>query len=211
VGAVAARVVCVSHSTGSYGAQVAAVVASRLGYRYLDEEIVVWAAGKEGLEPDDVADAERLKSFWRRLFSDVPPHVVVDAGAGYGALVGAEAARLPPLEAYRQLIRDVIADTAEQGEVVIVAHAASMALAGRPSVLRVLVTASTDVRIARQQGDAKAARRTIAESDAGRADYLKRFYGIDRELPSHYDLVINTDTLSTEQAASIVEQAARAI
>jgi hypothetical protein len=59
VGAVPADVVCVSHSTGSYGAQVAALVASRLGYRYLDEEIVVWAASKEGLEPDDVADAER--------------------------------------------------------------------------------------------------------------------------------------------------------
>ena len=57
----------------------------------------------------------------------------------------------------------------------------------------------------------KAARRTIAESDAGRAEYLKRFYRIDRELPTHYDLVVNTDTLSPEQAASIIEQAARAI
>jgi cytidylate kinase len=121
------------------------------------------------------------------------------------------AEQAPPLERYRQLIRDVIAETAEQGRVVIVAHAASIALAGRSSVLRVLVTASTDVRVDRQQEDARAARRTIAASDAGRADYLKRFYRIDRELPTHYDLVVNTDTLSTEQAASIVEQAARAI
>jgi len=209
---VPARVVCVSHSTGSHGVQVAALLASRLGYRYLDEEIVVWAAEKEGLAPDEVADAERRKSFWQRLFADVPPHVVMDAGAGYGALVGPTAERGPaPMERYRQLIRDVIADAAEQGEVVIVAHAASVALAGRPGVLRVLVTASPDVRVARQEGDAKAAGRTIAESDAGRADYLKRFYGIDRELPTHYDLIVNTDTLSTEQATSIVEHAARAV
>jgi hypothetical protein len=208
---VPAHVVCVSHTTGSYGAQVAALVARRLGYRYLDEEIVLWAASKEGLEPDDVADAERRKTFWQRLFSEPPPVVALDAGAAYASLVLPADELAPPLERYRQLIRDVIADTAEEGQVVIVAHAASIALAGRPSVLRALVTASTDVRVARQEEDTKAARRTIADSDAGRAEYLKRFYRIDRELPTHYDLVVNTDTLSTEQAASIIEQAARAI
>jgi hypothetical protein len=209
---VPARVVCVSRSTGSHGAQVGALVASRLGYRYLDEEIVVLAASKEGLDPADVADAERRKRFWERLFPDASPDAALHAGTGYGALVGPTAKSAPPpLERYRRLIRSVIADVAEQGEVVIVAHAASIALAGRPDVLRVMVTASTDVRVARQQGDVRAASRAIAEDDAGRADYLKRFYGIDRELPTHYDLIVNTDALSVEQAASIVEQAARAL
>ena len=108
-----AHVVCVSHTTGSYGAQVAALVARRLGYRYLDEEIVVWAAS-EGLEPDDVADAERRKTFWQRLFSEPPPVVALDAGAAYASLVPPAAELAPPLERYRQLIRDVIADTAEE-------------------------------------------------------------------------------------------------
>jgi cytidylate kinase len=54
---------------------------------------------------------------------------------------------------------------------------------------------------------AKAAR-TIKDSDRGRSDYLKRFYGIDRESPTDYDLVVNTDSLSTESAAEIVLSAA---
>ncbi len=32
--------------------------------------------------------------------------------------------------------------------------------------------------------------------------YLRRFYGIDRELPTDYDLVVNTDILTTEARAN---------
>jgi len=55
--------------------------------------------------------------------------------------------------------------------------------------------------------DAQAAR-IIKDSDAGRRDYLKRFYSIDRESPTDYDVVVNTDLLSTDQAAEIVLRAA---
>jgi cytidylate kinase len=37
---------------------------------------------------------------------------------------------------------------------------------------------------------------------------LKRFYEIDEELPTHYDLVVNTDVLTVEQAAELVSRAA---
>ena len=48
----------------------------------------------------------------------------------------------------------------------------------------------------------------MKDSDAGRRDYLKRFYEIDEELPTHYDLVVNTDVLTVEQAADLVSRAA---
>ena len=54
---------------------------------------------------------------------------------------------------------------------------------------------------------AKAAR-AVKDSDAGRRDYLKRFYEIDEELPTHYDLVVNTDVLTFERAADLVSRAA---
>ena len=40
-----------------------------------------------------------------------------------------------------------------------------------------------------------------------RRDYLKRFYELDEELPTHYDLVVNTDVLTLEQAAGLVVHA----
>ena len=79
----------------------------------------------------------------------------------------------------------------------IVSHAASYPLAQRAGVLRVLVTASDETReerVAEDDGvDAKEARKRLAESDKGRAAYLERFYGVKREQPTDYDVVVNTD------------------
>jgi cytidylate kinase len=112
----------------------------------------------------------------------------------------------------RALIRETIEQTAGSGNAVIVAHAASYAVTPGPEALRVLVTASYDTRTARiadTEGlDQTRAARAVKDSDAGRRDYLKRFYDVDEELPTHYDLVVNTDVLSIEQGADLVSKAA---
>ena len=38
---------CLSHTTGSGGDEIGKLVAERLGYLYLDEDIVAWAAAEE--------------------------------------------------------------------------------------------------------------------------------------------------------------------
>jgi cytidylate kinase len=112
----------------------------------------------------------------------------------------------------RALIRETVEQTAARGQVVIVAHAASYALEPGPRALRVFVTASPTTRAqrvgARDELDEGQAARALKDSDDGRRDYLKRFYSVDRESPTDYDLVVNTDLLSAEQAAEIVVRAA---
>ena len=101
-----------------------------------------------------------------------------------------------------------------RGEVVIVSHAASHALAGNDDVLRVLVTASHDTRARRvaeaAELDDKKAAKLVADSDAQRAAYLKRFYGVGDELPTHYDMALNSDSLSIESMSALVVAAAGA-
>jgi cytidylate kinase len=186
---VPATVVCISHLTGAHGSEVGQAVASRLGYVCVDEEIVARAAEKAGLEAADVADAERRRSFLERLREELP-----DLGAP------------PPAEHHRELIREAIHETADAGNVVIVAHAASIALAGREGILRVLVTGSANTRALRL-ADGLVDEETegaVRDSDAARADYLERFYGVEPELPTHYDIVVNTDVLTVEQAAAAI-------
>src|SRR5262245_15555699 len=114
----------------------------------------------------------------------------------------------------RALIRETVVETAGKGDVVIVAHAASFALGERDDVLRVLISAPPEVRTARlaeaRGVDRDAAAKELRRSDDARASYLKSFYGIDRELPTHYDLVLNTRNLDPDAAAAIVVAAARA-
>jgi cytidylate kinase len=206
---VACSVVCVSHTTGSGGEEVGKLVAEQLGYLYVDEEIVARAAAQGGMEPRDVADEERRKSFARRTLE------ALAEGGGeaiyLGAPVSAATQGLQPADV-RALIRDTVAETAGRGNVVIVAHAASYALEPSSRALRVFVTSSPDARarrVSEAEGldEAKAAR-AIKDSDAGRRDYLKRFYSVGQEAPTDYDLVVNTDLLSTAQAAAIVVRAA---
>jgi cytidylate kinase len=205
----ACSVVCVSHTTGSGGDEVGKAVAEQLGYLYVDEEIVAQAAARGGLEPRDVADEELRKSFARRLLESLAE------GGGDALVLGAPVAaamEVPRPTEIRDLIRETVVQTAGHGNVVIVAHAASYAIERGPRTLRVFVTSSPDTRAGRvgaAEGiDEKEAAGRIKDSDAGRRDYLKRFYSVDRESPTDYDLVINTDLISTEQAAQLVIHAA---
>jgi len=87
-----------------------------------------------------------------------------------------------------------------------------MALAGVDGVVRVLVTASADTRARRLVGggslDEKEAARAVKTSDRDRRDYFKRFYQIGEELPTHYDVVVNTDALGPEQTVKLIVTAA---
>jgi cytidylate kinase len=210
----AASVICISRSAGSLGPAVARAVAEQIGFAFVDEEIIASAAQKEGLDPELVADAEERRSFLARLFEGAGSAGAMDVGIAPYTLAP-EAGGSSPIERYRILIREAVFDAAARGQVVICAHAASMALAGRDGVLRVLVTASPELRVRRladEHGlDPKEAERTVKREDASRADYLKRFYDVGEELPVHYDVVVSTDKLTAEQATGIILSAAQAV
>jgi cytidylate kinase len=202
----ARTVVCISHDTGAGGADVGRMVAERLGFRLVDEEIVARAAERDDVTADDLADVERRKSLLTRILGDLSRGQV----AMYGPSVpGAELPDITPsARSLRALIRQSIDETAAEGKVVIVSHAASLALATRDDVLRVLVTASPETRVQRhaaaQSLDAKQAKKSIEANDAGRADYLKRFYGVAAETPVHYDVVVNTDRVALDTCADLI-------
>ena len=206
------RVVTISHTTGAGGEAIGRTVADRLGFRYVDEEIITLAAQKEGVDAELVADTERRKGFFARLFSGLSEGPV-DVGVPGSGVVVPDEVLAHRAEDLRQVIIEAIHDMARRGQVVIASHAASIPLAGRRDVLRALVTAPFDTRAQRvgrhgQRGATDPAR-FVRDSDAGRADYFQRFYGIERELPTHYDLVINTEALTPDEAADIIVAAAR--
>jgi hypothetical protein len=205
--------ICVSHCDGASGDEVARLVADQLGLRYVDEEIISAAAKRAGAAPQLVADAEQRQPLLRRVLDEL--------GATGAAATVATGGFPPPVpnepppprgDQLRRFIADAIEAVAAQGHVVIGAHAASFALGGRDDLLRVFVTAPAATRarrVARQRGiEATEAEHRVREADKTRADYLRRFYDIDREGPTQYDLVVNTDVLSPDEAASIVVRAA---
>jgi cytidylate kinase len=198
------RVISISRALGGGGEEIGRAVAARLGFRFVDEEIVGRAAEKAGVTPDKMAQAERTPPLIQRILHNM------------GTTAMEPASYVPPpahtSPGYEALIEQVIRETAAQGNVVILAHGASIPLAGESGVLRVLVTGSPDSRAARlssrDDSDVRKARKAIEDSDRERRKYLERFYGIGAEVPTHYDIVLNTDVLSLSAAAEVILAAA---
>ncbi|HEX3089217.1 MAG TPA: cytidylate kinase-like family protein [Ilumatobacteraceae bacterium] len=209
------RVICISRLLGAGGSDVGRMVADGLGFRLVDEEIVQQAAESSGVSVEELADTERRTKVIDRLTRNLASAggaagLMTSSGAGAMDLSGANDPK-----SLRALIRKSIHETADRGDVVIVSHAASYALSGGADVLRVLVTASPETRAGRiaahDSVDAKKAAKAVADSDARRAGYLRTFYSVADELPTHYDLALNSDWLSVDVMSDLVVRAASAL
>jgi hypothetical protein len=99
-----ASVICIAHTTGADGFEVGQAVAGRLGFAFADDAIVTAAARGEGLLPEAVSRAEQR---------------------GVGRTLEVDFGRVERTEAVRDLIRHAVVAAADEGDVVIVSHAAS--------------------------------------------------------------------------------------
>ena len=195
------RAIALSQVDGAGGELVGRDLAQKLGFGYLNEAIVAQVAKDHGVDQAVVAGAERRKSFFTRV-AEMAARGAVDVAPDPSLYV------FDVTDALLSLIRDAVRDAADRGSVVLVAHAASYACADRPEVLRVCVTAPLPARASRVASalgisDEEAAR-SLRRSDAGRASYLKRVYGVGGESPADYDLVINTERLAPDAAAGLI-------
>jgi len=193
-------------------------VADRLGFRYVDDEVIALAAERAGLEPTVLEAEEHHKGLLARLMDALIAPPIDSRGflsaAGESYYGDDPAPTATPTGGLRRFIQSAIVEIAYQGRVVIVAHAASLALAREADALRVLVVASRETRVNRLWAADKLVSeeeyaKAIAESDRERQQYLARFYDIDHESPTLYDLVINTDRLTVDEAVAAVTTVAR--
>ena len=203
----AVHVVTIAMTTGARADQVGRLVAEHLGFQYISDEIIGRAAQHAGVSPRDVAEVEHSQSLIRRIITAMGLVALPELGMSPLPLEV-----IDPSASYRRLIQEVIREVAVQGRVVILAHGAGILLAGAPGVLRVLVTASLATRaqrlVAKSNQDEREATREIQRADRERRGFFKRFFDLDEELPTHYDLVANTDVLSPEAVARVIACAA---
>ena len=100
------------------------------------------------------------------------------------------------------ITQHVIMEAARGGNVVIVGRGGAYILRDLPGALHVYLRAAEAVRVkaimARLQLPEEEARRLLKRSDENWNAYIKQVYGHDRNLPSHYDMVLDTGRLGYE-------------
>ncbi|MFZ5624920.1 MAG: AAA family ATPase [Gemmatimonadota bacterium] len=201
--------ITISRQFGAGGSAVARAVADALGWRVVDNDLVDRVASRSGLSPQEVAAREeRGPGFLERLSRAL-------VGATPELLTTGEFPAAQELEE-EDLVRtteSVVAELAEQGEMVLVGRAAAAVLGQRKDALHVRLVADKAFRVevaARRLGvDTREATRIVEQTDTQRERYHREYYGRDWDDPLHYHMVLNTGWLGFDGAADLVVAQAR--
>ncbi len=206
-----ARVITIARQVGTTGEEVARGVATRLGYRFIDYQIIQEAAQEAGVSPETVSEAEHTPSLMTRILESLARTPSMPVAAWADPVPLATSPLLTSAD-YRRFVEDVIRDLATTGDCVIVGHSAQVTLRERHDTLRVLVTGSRKHRARRIMAgmgvEEKDALQTADRTDAERVDFFKRFYDAGWLSPWTYDLCLNSDHMKPEAIVDLIVAAA---
>ena len=201
-------IITLSRMYGSGGSEVAALVASALGWELLDNALVDAVAERLGVPPAEVEEREeRVATLVERLAASL-------ALSAPEILPGPATATLPPSEERLIAVTErIIQDACAQGNVVLVGRGAQSMLAERSDVIHVYCyapPAALAARTAQRYGlSLKDAAREVEEHNRQREQYVRRHWKRSWSAFENYHLCVNTDWLGIEGAAEIIVRLAR--
>jgi len=182
-------IITISHEMGAGGPEIGQQVAERLGYRYVDHELISDAAHRYGLLEEKLSHLDESKpSLFERFDAETRRYITV--------------------------IQTALFEFAEHDRVVLMGRGGQWLLRGISHHLRMRVMAPFDVRVKRlaaklagPMGE-KASPRTVMEmirrDDTERAGRMRYLYEVDLADPALYDLVVNTENLAIGTAVELV-------
>lgn len=147
-----------------------------------------------------------------RLSAQLDRFMAEDAGSGIEDAIQEALGLHPPTDELVRQTAETILQLANLGNAIIIGRGANMVTSSLEHVFHVRLVGSAERRLERMADrfklSRKAAAKTVAQEDRGRARYLKRHYDADVNDPLLYHLVVNTDHLDDLAAAEIIGGAA---
>ncbi len=191
----AACTIAISREAGALGSSVGQELATQLGWRLYDQELLDQLASEMGLQPSLLDGVDERPMSWVRELLESFSSQAGTSTAGYS----------------HRLIKKLVA-LASRGECIIVGRGAPHILPAG-STLRVRLVAPRAFRIAaiqRLRGIMAAeAERWMDATDRKRIRFVTEWPGKDATDPGLYDLVLNVSRFTVPQAASVVIDALR--
>lgn len=181
-------IITVSHAAFTGGSEIAEKVASKLGYRCLNREVLLEASQRYGIPEAKFTEVLETEGHWWERW-------------------------LESLRLYRITLQAAMCEVAQDGRIVYHGRAGQELFPKIRHVLKVLIVASMDYRIeqvkARRGLDADKARQFLKDLDRVRSRRLRAVFNIDWQDPIGYDLVVNTTRMGPEWAVCLISEAAQ--
>ncbi len=182
------NVITLSREHGAGGREVGRRIAERLGWEFLDREILHRAAALTEIPQPDL---ERVD----------------------GHLAGGRFRRNPLHAQYVKALKRVVSEAAARGGVVVIGRGSNFILRSASAAFHLRLVAPLEVRARRVADRERAgladARRRCAEVDRQRGAFLKALFGREGAAPSHYHLTANTGRVPLDDAVEIAVAAVR--
>lgn len=195
--------ITISRQMGAGGSYVGQVIAKRLGFKYIDREVLHLAAREFGCDEETVAArSERVTSFWERVLG--------------GLTLGAPEGHYnpPPLGNFtdRELFdkqTQILKRMASQDDCVVVGWAGVFMLPRHRGTFSVFCHAPRSFRCKRLMSiyngmTEEKARDLITESDRTREIYFNEMTDHDWTCAKNYNLSIDTSLMPLEETAELI-------
>ncbi|HOP46744.1 MAG TPA: cytidylate kinase-like family protein, partial [Desulfobacteraceae bacterium] len=193
----------ISREFGAGGKTLGEIISKKLGYEYVDKEIITKIAEKIKVSSGDVLSYEKygatkLTKFLDKIVSsDFIERLISDK---YGYM---------DEERYAEMLKAIIRELYEHGNVVIIGRGSQYILRGYENVWHILLVADNDYRLRfvmdKLNYDEKDALTNIKQEDKIRERFLSHFNDrLSQNDPRLYDLVINMSRISLEKAEEMI-------
>ncbi len=205
-------VITLGRQFGAGGATVGRMLADQLKSEFLDSNLIDEVAHRLQVPKEEVeAEDEQPGSLLARL-------LVALGSASTEPLIPPEATAWNPpnaaptfdtRKAVLQITQHIIEEAARTGNVVIVGRGGAYILSKFPGALHVFLRAAEDIRVKAIMArfnvtSEEEARRRLKLTDENWTSYIRQVYGHDRNLPSHYDMVLDTGRLGYDATVDAI-------
>jgi CMP/dCMP kinase len=210
-------VITIGRQFGAGGKTVGEMLARELKADLLESRIIDEVAHRLQLPKEEVeAEDEQPGSLLHRLL------MALGSASGEPMIQPEATVWNPPnvdpvfdtRRAVLEITQQVIKEAARGGNVIIVGRGGAYILRDFEGALHVFLRAADGVRIkavmVRLKLSEEEARRRLKHADENWTAYIKQVYGHERNLPAHYDLVLDTGRLGYEGAVATIVTALRA-
>ncbi len=187
-------IITISYQMGAGGAEIGMGVAQRLGYRYIDHELIQDACQRYGLAEDKASHLDEAKpSLFERF----------DAETRY----------------YITILQSTLLDFAETDNAVVMGRGGQWLLRGVPHVLRARILAPFEQRVRRwikrtaevtgETPGQRAAADFVRRDDTEKSGRMRYLYEVDVDDPMLYDLIVNSEKVRFDAAVDMIATAVR--
>src|SRR3970040_978059 len=187
-------IIVISHQMGAVGPEVGMALAQRLGYRYVNQELLLDAARRYGLAEERLSHLDESKpTLFERFDTETRQHITV--------------------------LQTTLLEFAELDNAVLMRGGGQWLLRGVPHALRVRIMAPFEHRVkqwikrtAEMTGETpnqRAAADFVRRDDAEKSGRMKYLYEVDVADPTLYELIVNTEKLRHDAVVEVLERLVR--